>query len=58
MSVIVGVAQAQIVRDMTPERIREAIALGTKSKDLGWYRIQEKAHFTWPPLIAVESSSP
>ena len=35
MSAIIGVAQAQIVRDMTPERIREAIALGTKSKDLG-----------------------
>ena len=53
MSAIIGVVQAQIVRDMTPERIREAIALGTKSKDLGWYRIQEKARFTWPPLIAV-----
>ena len=53
MSAIIGVVQAQIVRDMTPERIREAIALGTKSKELGWYRIQEKARFTWPPLIAV-----
>ena len=53
MSTIIGVVQAQIIRDMTPERIREAIALGTKSKDLGWYTVQEKARFTWPPLIAV-----
>jgi hypothetical protein len=53
ISAIAGIAQAQIVRDMTPERIREAIGFGTKSRDLGWYRIQEKARFTWPPLIAV-----
>jgi hypothetical protein len=53
MSTIIGVVQAQIIRDMTPERIREAIALGTKSKDLRWYSVQEKARFTWPPLIAV-----
>ena len=53
MSATIGVLQAQIIRDMTPERIREAIALGTKSKDLRWYSVQEKARFTWPPLIAV-----
>jgi len=45
-------AQAQIVHDMTPERIREAIAFGTKVKDLGPYQVQEKARFSWPPLIA------
>jgi hypothetical protein len=48
-----GTVQAQVVRDMTPERIREAIALGTKSKELDPYKIQEKARFSWPPLIAV-----
>lgn len=47
-----SVIHAQIIRDMTPERIREAIALGTKAKDLGWYKVQEKARFSWPPLIA------
>ena len=26
--------------------------MGTKEKNLGWYRIQEKARFSWPPLIA------
>jgi hypothetical protein len=46
-------AQAQIVREMTPERVREAIAFGTKTKDLRPYRIQEKARWSWPPLIAV-----
>lgn len=51
-SVMVGVASAQIVRDMSPDRVRDAIAFGTKSKDLGWYRIQEKARWSWPPLIA------
>jgi hypothetical protein len=45
-------AQAQIVREMTPELISEAITLGTKAKDLGPYRIQEKARWSWPPLIA------
>jgi len=46
-------AHAQIVRDLTPEQIREAIALGTKSKEIWPYRIQEKARWSWPPLIAV-----
>ena len=53
ISATISVVQAQIIRDMTPERIRDAIAFGTKSKDLGWYRVQEKVRFTWPPLIAV-----
>jgi len=44
-------ARAQIVRDMSPDRIREAIAMGNKAKDLGAYRIQEKARWSWPPLI-------
>jgi hypothetical protein len=43
--------QAQIVRDMSADRIREAIAIGNKAKDLGAYRIQEKARWSWPPLI-------
>ena len=46
-------AHAQIVRDLTPEHIREAIAFGTKNKEVRPYRIQEKAHWTWPPFIAV-----
>jgi len=46
-------AQAQIVRDLTPEQIREAIAFGAKNKDVWPYRIQEKARWSWPPLIAV-----
>lgn len=46
------ITQAQIVRDMTPDRIREAIALGVSSKELGPYKIQEKARWSWPPLIA------
>src|SRR6266852_2889069 len=50
---IVGTAEAQVVHDMTPDRIREAIELGTKSKELSPYRIQEKARWSWPPLIAV-----
>jgi hypothetical protein len=37
---------------MTPERIRDAIALGTSAKGLTAYRIQEKARWSWPPLIA------
>jgi hypothetical protein len=52
-SVIVVMAHAQIVQDMTPERIREAIAFGTSSKELRPYKIQAKAHWSWPPLIAV-----
>jgi hypothetical protein len=50
---VFGLAKAQVIRDMTPERIREAIVLGTKTKDLRPYRIQEKARWSWPPLIAV-----
>ncbi len=46
-------AEAQIVREMTPEKIREAITLGVRSKNLSPYRIQEKARFSWPPLIAL-----
>jgi len=53
ISGMTGVTQAQIIREMTPERIREAIAFGARSKDLGWYRVQEKARFTWPPQIAA-----
>jgi hypothetical protein len=45
-------AQAQIVHDMSPDLIREAITLGTKAKNLGPYEIQEKARWSWPPLIA------
>ena len=45
--------QAQIITDMSPERIRQAIAFGTSERDLGWYRIQEKARWSWPPLIAT-----
>jgi hypothetical protein len=56
-SATAGCAQGQIVRDMTPERVREAIALGTKAKDLGWYRIQEKARFSWPPLIGLYTTA-
>ena len=50
---VVGTAQAQVVRDITSDRIRDAIAIGTKTKDLRPYRIQEKARLSWPPLIAV-----
>ena len=46
-----GAARAQVVRDMSPDQIREAITLGDKAKDLGAYRIQEKARWSWPPLI-------
>jgi hypothetical protein len=41
----------QIVRDMPAERIEEAIALGTRSKQLSAYKIQEKARWSWPPVI-------
>lgn len=37
---------------MSPDLIREAITLGNKAKDLGPYPIQEKARWSWPPLIA------
>jgi hypothetical protein len=47
-----GAAQAQIVRTMSPDRIQEAISFGANSKDLRPYRIQEKARWSWPPLIA------
>jgi hypothetical protein len=50
---VFGSAQAQVIREMTPDRIREAIKLGTSTKDLRPYRIQEKAGWSWPPLIAV-----
>lgn len=43
----------QIVQEMTPERIREAIALGVKSNELAAYKIQEKARWSWPPQIGV-----
>lgn len=46
-------ASRQIVQEMTPERIREAIALGIKSKELAAYKIQEKARWSWPPVIGV-----
>jgi hypothetical protein len=48
---LAAAAQAQIVRDMSPDQIREAISIGNKAKDLGAYRIQEKARWSWPPLI-------
>lgn len=51
-SVIVMTAHARIIQAMTPETIREAIAFGTSAKELGPYKIQEKAHWSWPPLIA------
>ena len=47
-----SVSLAQIVEDMTPEFIRNAIAIGIKEKDVSWYRIKEKASFSWPPLVA------
>jgi len=46
-------ASGQIVQEMTPERIREAIALGARSKALTAYKIQEKARFSWLPQIGV-----
>ncbi len=46
-------ASGQIVQEMTPERIREAIALGAKSKELTAYKIQEEARWSWPPEIGV-----
>jgi hypothetical protein len=46
-------AHAQIIRDMSPERIREAIAVGSKAKNVWVYTIQEKARWSWPPLLAV-----
>jgi len=49
--VALGTAHAQIVREMSPDRIREAISFGSNSKDLRPYRIQEKARWSWPPLI-------
>jgi hypothetical protein len=53
LTVVYETTQAQIVREMTPERVREAITFGTKTKELSPYRIQEKARFSWPPLLAV-----
>jgi hypothetical protein len=38
---------------MTPEHIRAAIALGTKSRQLRAYENQERARGTWPPQIGV-----
>jgi hypothetical protein len=52
-ALVAATAQAQIVHDMTPERVREAIAIGATAQDLRPYRIQEKARWSWPPLIAV-----
>jgi hypothetical protein len=51
----VATAQAQIVSDMTPERIREAIGLGSGTKELKPYVVQEKTSaFKWSgPVIAV-----
>ena len=53
LAMVVAPVQAQIVYPMSPERIREAISLGTSARALGPYRIQEKARWSWPPLIAV-----
>lgn len=41
----------QVVQNMTSERVREAIALGTSTKEVRPYKIQEKARWSWPPLI-------
>ena len=46
-------SHAQIVKEMSPELIREAIVFGMKVKVVEPYRIQEKAHWSWPPLIGV-----
>jgi hypothetical protein len=51
--VVLGTAQAQIVQEMSPERIREAIAFGRSVKELSPYKIQEKARWSWPPLLGV-----
>lgn len=51
LTALARVAQAQVIQEMTPERIREAIALGMSGKDVRPYRIQEKARWSWPPLI-------
>jgi hypothetical protein len=48
---IVVPTYCQTVQGVTPERIREAIAFGTSAKELSPYRIQEKARWSWPPLI-------
>ncbi len=46
VAMMVLTAQAQIVHDMTPERIREAIAVGTASRSFGAYPIQEKTRWS------------
>jgi len=38
---------------MTPVQVQQAIDFGAQAKKLSAYRIQEKAKFSWPPLIAV-----
>ena len=48
-----AVAFAQIVGDMSSDRIREAIALGTKARDLEPYRINEGANWSPPFKFAV-----
>lgn len=57
VSVLAVNSQGQIVTEMTPERIREAIEVGTKAKEVWPYRIQEKTHISlrpsFPPQIAV-----
>jgi hypothetical protein len=50
---VAPVARAQIVRDMTPAQVQQAIDFGTKAKNLSAYGIQEKAKFSWPPVIAA-----
>lgn len=53
LSLMATDASGQIVREMTPQHIGEAIALGTTSEHLAPYPIQERARSSWPPQIGV-----
>lgn len=57
VSILALNSQGQIVTEMTPERIREAIEVGTNATEVWPYRIQEKTHFSlrpsFPPQIGV-----
>ncbi len=50
---VAATARGQIIGEMTPERVREAISAGMKAKEVTAYKVQEKARWSWPPLIAV-----
>ena len=53
-----AVAQAQIIHDITPEQIREAIAYGNSAKELSAYKIQYNSVLTLTFVVFGSYTTP